>query len=99
MRLHAYRWFGAIFEWLATWLLLGYPTFHFSLSKALDGLRTHGIKGVAEGCSGGNMRHDEIRAIYDGSLFYRILDEEASKGNLHAVRWQEKLQRRERLRQ
>ncbi|KAI0395209.1 Caleosin-domain-containing protein [Xylariaceae sp. FL0594] len=46
-------WFGAFFEWIATWLML-WP-------------------------EDGKMRKEDIRRIYDGSLFYVIAERRARK--------------------
>ncbi|KAI1803451.1 Caleosin-domain-containing protein [Daldinia bambusicola] len=46
-------WFGAFFEWLATYLML-WPV-------------------------DGKMRKEDIRGIYDGSIFYTIADRRAAK--------------------
>lgn len=82
--------FGACFEWLATWLLFGYPSFHFDSNLVLNELLVPNVseldikvdsdskentkkrrmsvcKAWKQACSGGNIRKDDVKGIYDVS--------------------------------
>ncbi|KIK54154.1 hypothetical protein GYMLUDRAFT_63323 [Collybiopsis luxurians FD-317 M1] len=137
-----YGTFAAIFEWVATWLLFGYPTFHFNARLAMQKLKefilaqTNGNregkqveddqkgedrakKGQEEesahskslteavalklrkaendltvalkmACSGGNIKKDDVKGIYDGTIFYTTMKREAKAGN----RWAQDLKKK-----
>ncbi|KAF5390891.1 hypothetical protein D9757_004458 [Collybiopsis confluens] len=142
--------FAAIFEWLATWLLVGYPTFHFDARLAMQKFKesvsadiTNGdgaMKQDKEGdqkksnqtqdndgqvarsytealalkirkaesdvtvalktaCSGGNLKKEDVRGIYDGTIFYTMMKKQAKTGNAWAKDWKEKHKRFRRWRE
>ncbi|KAE9390754.1 Caleosin-domain-containing protein [Gymnopus androsaceus JB14] len=91
-----YGWFGAMFEWLATWLLLGYSTFHFNISVALEATFERGpYAGFREASSGGRLTQEDVRKVYDGTIFYTVMDREVDKRNMASIKWKKLLLKKE----
>ncbi|KAJ3730376.1 Caleosin related protein-domain-containing protein [Lentinula raphanica] len=99
--------FAAIFEWLATWILFGYPSFHFSIQIALqrtqelfsrkaesfpDTLtwRTIFVDTFNAASSGGNVKKEDAKSLYDGTAFYVVMNREVKNGNKWAQSWKAK---------
>ncbi|KAJ3748448.1 Caleosin related protein-domain-containing protein [Lentinula detonsa] len=99
--------FAAIFEWLATWLLFGYPSFHFDFKLAFEKIRklifgkdritadaAEWRKLLADtlqkACSGGNVKKEDVKGLYNGMAFYAVMDSQADAGN----EWAKSLKRK-----
>ncbi|KAJ3881912.1 Caleosin related protein-domain-containing protein [Lentinula edodes] len=109
-----YGMFAAIFEWFATWLLFGYPSFRFNSKLVLDEIfglfGTNGKAGtkgddatkdakewvidtLKAACSGGNVKKQDVVGLYDGTIFYTVMDRQADAGNEWAKAWRRKHER------
>ncbi|KAE9396333.1 hypothetical protein BT96DRAFT_941757 [Gymnopus androsaceus JB14] len=127
-----YGTFAAIFEWFATWLLFGYPSFKFHWElfaneatwqvlgilsgneagmckrSAEDGnpegkrlLETFAYTGSSRikatlmsvllvagmACAGGNVKKEDVKGIYNGTMFFTVMDRQADAGNGWARDW------------